>query len=53
MRGGLTAAIIVAEMKREKYFKDKKRAQCIVDKKKQCTMCRYQKICEDSEIEKN
>ena len=53
MRGGVTAAMIAAEMRREKYFKDKKRAKCMVDKKKQCVKCKYQKICEDAEDERN
>ena len=53
MRGGQTAAMIAAEMRREKYFKEKKRAKCIVDEKKQCTICKYQKICEDAEVEQN
>ena len=50
MKGGRTAAIIAAEMRREKYFKNKKRAKCIIDEKKQCEICKYQKICEDAEV---
>ena len=53
MKGSYIAENIEREMKREQYYKNKKRAKCIVDKKKQCTMCRYQKICEDSEYERN
>ena len=50
MKGGRTAAIIEAEIRREKYFKKKKRAKCVVDEKKQCIICNYQKICEDAEV---
>ncbi len=53
MKGGITAAMIAAEMRREQYYKNKKRAKCIVDNKKQCTICRYQKICEEAEYERN
>lgn len=53
MRGSYIAENIEREMKREQYYKNKKRAKCIVDKKKQCTICRYQKICEDAEYERN
>ena len=41
---------IEREMKRDKYYKNKKRAKCIVDEKKQCTICKYQKICEGAEV---
>ena len=50
MSGSYIAEQIVREMQREKYYKNKKRAKCIIDKKKQCTTCRYQKICEDAEV---
>ena len=50
MRGSKIAEQIAIEMQRDKYYKNKKRAKCIIDKKKQCTTCRYQKICEDAEI---
>ena len=52
MRGSKIAEQIAIEMQRDKYYKNKKRAKCIIDKKKQCTVCKYQKICEDVEIEK-
>lgn len=52
MRGSWIAENIIRDLRREQYYKDKKRAKCIVDKKKQCTICRYQKICEDVEIKK-
>lgn len=53
MRGSYIAENIEREMKREQYYKNKKRAKCVVEGKKQCTVCRYKKICEDSEVEQN
>lgn len=53
MRGSYIAEQILRDMQRDKYYKNKKRAKCIIDKKKQCTICRYQKICEDAEYERN
>ena len=53
MRGSYIAENIIREMQKEQYYKNKKRAKCIVDQKKQCTICRYQKICEDAEYERN
>lgn len=50
MRGSKIAESIEMELRREKYYKNKKREKCIIDKKKQCTTCRYQKICEDAEV---
>ena len=50
MRGSMIASQIEAEMRREKYFKEKKRAKCEIDEKKQCTICKFQKICEDAEV---
>lgn len=50
MKGSKIAEQIAIEMQRDKYYKNKKRVKCIIDKKKQCTTCRYQKICEDVEI---
>ena len=50
MRGSKIAAQIEADLRREQYYKNKKRAKCVVDEKKQCTVCRYQKICEDAEV---
>lgn len=53
MKGSRIAEQIAIEMQRDEYYKNKKRAKCIVDKKKQCTTCKYQKICEDAEDERN
>lgn len=53
MRGSYIAESIIRDMQRDKYYKDKKRAKCIVDNKKQCNVCKYQKICEDAEVEQN
>lgn len=50
MRGSKIADTIIREMQRDKYYKDKKRAKCMLDNKKQCTICKYKKICEDVEI---
>ena len=52
MGGSWIAEQIEAELRREKYYKNKKRAKCIVDEKKQCKICRFKKICEDAEKEK-
>ena len=52
MYGSKIADEIIREMHRDKYYKNKKRAKCVVSKKKQCTVCRYQKICEDVEVRK-
>ena len=49
MSGSKIAEQIIRDMQRDKYYKDKKRAKCIVDEKRQCTICKYQKICEDAE----
>ena len=53
MKDSWIAENIEREMKREQYYKNKKRAKCVVEGKKQCTICRYQKICEDAEYERN
>lgn len=50
MRGSYIAENIIREMQKEQYYKNKKRAKCIVDQKKQCTICKYQKLCEDAEV---
>jgi len=50
MRGSRIADAIIREMQRDRFYKDKKKAKCIVDNKKQCTICKYKKICEDVEI---
>lgn len=52
MSGSKIAEQIIRDLRREQYYKNKKRAKCVVDKKKQCTICKYQKICEDVEIKK-
>ena len=49
MIGSMIASQIEAEMRREKYWKEKKRVKCAIDEKKQCTICKFQKICEDAE----
>lgn len=50
MKGSRIASEIIADMKREEYFKKKAiRNQCIVDKKKQCDICKYQEICEEKD----
>lgn len=53
MNGSYIAEAIEREMKRNKYYKNKKRAKCIVDEKKQCYVCKYRRICEDFEYERN
>ena len=52
MSGSWIAENIERDMRREQYYKNKKRAKCIVDEKKQCNVCRYRRICEDAEIDK-
>lgn len=50
MRGSKLAAEIIADMKREEYFKKKAvRKKCIIDGIKKCDECRYQDICEEKE----
>ena len=51
MRGSWIAENIERDLRREQYYKNKKCAKCIIDKKKQCTVCKYQKICEAAEYE--
>lgn len=47
MRRSYIADQIVSEMRKEKYFKKKERnKQCTIDKKMQCSTCKYQYICE-------
>lgn len=53
MKGSWIADNIIRDMRKEKYYKNKKREKCIVDNQKKCTICRYQKICEDAEYERN
>ena len=50
MRGSYIAENIIRDMRKEQYYKNKKREKCIVEQKKQCTICKYQKICEDAEV---
>lgn len=48
-KGSSIAAEIIADLKREEYFKKKiKRNKCIVDSKKQCNICKYREACEDN-----
>lgn len=47
-KGSSIAAEIVAEWKREEYFKKRiKQNKCIIDSKKQCNICKYREACED------
>lgn len=47
-KGSTIAAEIIADWKREEYYKKRvKRNQCIVDSKKQCDICKYKEICEE------
>lgn len=49
-KGSIIAGEIIADWKREEYYKKKaKRNKCIVDAKKQCNICKYKEICEDKE----
>jgi len=48
MNGSWIAENIERDLRREKYYKNKKRAKCIVDKQKQCRKCQYQNVCNDS-----
>ena len=50
-KGSYIAEAIEREMRREKYYKFKKRQKCIIDEKKQCDVCKFLKICEDAEYE--
>lgn len=52
-KGSMIASMIEADIRREQHWKNKKRAKCVVDEKKQCTKCKFQKICEDAEVEQN
>lgn len=49
MRGSRIAESIIMDMRKEQYYKNKKREKCIVDNQKKCTICKYQRICEDAE----
>ena len=45
-KGSTIAAEIIADWKREEYYKKQvKRNQCIVDYKKQCNIRKYREIC--------
>ena len=47
-KGSLIAAEIVAEWRREEYFKKRiKQNKCILDSKNQCDICKYREACED------
>lgn len=47
-KGSTIAAEIIADWKREEYYKKKAiRNKCIVDDKKQCNICKYREICEE------
>lgn len=48
-KGSSIAAEIVAEWRREEYFKKRiKQNKCILDSKKQCNICKYREACEDN-----
>ena len=51
MKGSWIAARIEADLRREKYWKNKTtRQQCYKDGVKQCDECMYSNICDDKEI---
>lgn len=50
MKGSYIAEAIERDMRREQYYKNKKREKCVVDEKRRCVTCKYQKICEDAEV---
>ena len=50
MKGSILAEYIMNDYRKQKYYKDKKRTKCIIDKQKQCNKCKYAEICEDMEI---
>lgn len=50
MKGSIIASEIIADWKREEYYKKKTmRNKCIVDSKKQCDKCKYKDICEEKD----
>lgn len=51
MKGSWIAAQIEADLRRERYWKNKKtRQRCYQDGVKQCDDCMYKEICEDKEV---
>lgn len=51
MRGSIIAGQIINDMKREEYYRKKaQRNKCVIDNEKQCIKCKYQEICENSEV---
>ena len=54
MGGSWIAAQIESDLRRERYWKNKRvRQQCYKDGVKQCEQCMYKVICEDVEYEGN
>lgn len=55
MKGSWIAAQIEADLRRERYWKNKKtRQRCYQDGVKQCDKCMYSNICDDKEeVEQN
>lgn len=50
-KGSLIAAEIVADWRREEYYKKRiKQNKCIIDSKKQCDICKYREACEDKAL---
>lgn len=51
MKPGFNADLVIQDMQREQYYKNKaKRQKCIIDEKKQCDKCKYNENCIDSEV---
>lgn len=48
MKGGYNAKLVMQDIKREQAYK--RRIQRQPCKDMECTVCKYQKICEDYEI---
>ena len=50
MKGSRIADEIIADMKREEFFKQRAiRNRCIKNKEKKCNECHYRNICKDKE----
>lgn len=50
MKGGMNAALIMAEYKREQAYKNKQREKC---KEQNCGECKYEEICVEEKNEAN
>ena len=53
MKGSYIAEAIERDLKRKKFYKNKKRAKCTIDQKNKCTSCKYQNICEGVDYERD